>query len=201
MHMYMEWIYTYMWNRIEIKLKINLEKPWHILMWKKRVKIPFSSLYVGSLLLRMQLILKFILFPRWSHWKKLNSLLPELICWGQLLLGMEECVYFSFELLDPIWYTPMQALCMMPQSVWVYKHIASFDLENLFSWCSPSPLTLHSLCLFFYRVSRIMKRDILWDIPFKDNFPRSLFLWVLFVLVSEGGSFSWWRLNKAPIYE
>lgn len=69
MHMYMKWIHTYIWNRIKIKFKVNLKKPWHVLMQKEPVKIPFSSLYVGNQLLGMQPTLKFI-FPQWGDWKK-----------------------------------------------------------------------------------------------------------------------------------
>lgn len=58
---------TYIYNEFtyicEIKLKINLLQPRYILMQSEPVKMPFSSLYVGNLLLGMPPTLKFILFP------------------------------------------------------------------------------------------------------------------------------------------
>jgi hypothetical protein len=53
---------------------------------------------------------------------------------------------------DPFWLKPVQALCMLPQSLRVHMCISLVVSGRQFSWCLPFPLAL-SLSLLLLRSS------------------------------------------------
>lgn len=67
----------------------------------------------------------------------------------QLGLGMETCVHFSSQPWDPICLSPVEALGMLPQSLWVHMCVSLVMLGSCFFRVFHPHWHLHSFCCLF----------------------------------------------------
>lgn len=80
------------------------------------------------------------LYPVRLHWRKLSFPLEAIISWRQLLgQGWElvlAYVHFPSQCWYPIWLRPVQALCLLLQSLSSYEHQSFWCVESLVSLMS-----------------------------------------------------------------
>ena len=119
---------------------------------------------------------------------------------------MDACdIHFPYKCWNSIWPSPVQALCLLSQSLWVHICIHFVVLEGLDSLVSSIHQALTVFHLLFCIVPDLWGEEFDGDVPFRIEYPRSPLLWPLstceWVLIYCRRRLLWQWLSMALICE